>query len=309
MTVTNNPVAAVAAIPGLKKVAGRLGQPPAPQQRLICSVEGHTKTRKSSFGLWGPGPVAVCDTDHRLEHVIVPDGKGGWTFPLNGNVVVPHYVEIPPIDPMSRKKDDQAQKAAAAEWDKYLEFYEAFLESSLTPGGIRTVLMDDITEAYDLRLIAEFGRLQAIQQRDRGGANFDFVKLIDMGKHYQANVVWASKVKEDWVTVEEIDPQTNQKKLKSMASGTWIPDGYKRLRQTVQVAFRAQINERLPQLTNVPGVGTISNPKRYEIEVVASGLNGETNGRRYTVDDWGEYGPFAWAAHEQIADTIPEEWQ
>lgn len=306
---TASSAAAVAAIPGLGKVAARLTQPPVPQQRLICSIEGHTKTRKSSFGLWGPGPVAVVDTDHRLEHVIVPDGKGGWQFPLTGNVVVPHYVQLPPLDPMSRKKDDAAMKMAAAEWDKYVEFYAVFLESSLTPGGIRTVLMDDITEAYDLRLIAEFGRLQAIQQRDRGGANFDFVKLIDMGKDYRANVVWAAKVKEEWVTIDEIDPQTNQKKPKSMASGNWIPDGYKRLRQTVQVAFRAQVNDRVPQQINSPGVGLVPNPKRYEIEVIASGLNGETNGRRYSAADWGEYGPFAWAAHEQIADTIPEEWQ
>jgi hypothetical protein len=282
-------------IPGLEKLLFDPG--PEARNRIIYSIEGHTKVRKSSFALWGPAPVVVFDIDHRLEHVIdrFQDGTYSDASPKQ---IVPHWINIPEIDPMSKKADESARTQAKAAWDQFLSLYEAAIKSSLLPGGVRTISIDDTTELYDLRLVAEFGRLQAIQQRDRGGANFDFVKLIDMGKEGGASVIWQSKVKEEWGTIEEIGPQ-GERRQKSMATGKFIPDGYKRLRQTVQVALRAQINPRWKP----------TDARYYEIEVIASGLNGETNGTVYTANDWDEYGPFAWISSEQLIETTPFDWQ
>lgn len=257
---------------------------PAPEwrkNRLIYSIEGQTKTQKSSFGLWGPPPVMLFDIDHRVEGVVELFEDGTRTG--KAKIIRRHYVQVPELAPMAKKLDEAAKKSAQFEWDKLVQLYGIALESSLKAGGIRTIVMDDITELYDLRLISEFGRTQAIQQRDRGAANFDMLKLIDMGKDYAATVIWISKVKEEWGTNAAGE---------NKPTGQWIPDGYKRLRQTVQVALRAQINSK----------------KRFEIEVLSSGLNAETNGLKYTADDWRASGPFAWVSHEQVDGSIPDDW-
>lgn len=276
-------------IPGLE---GLTFQPrPATRNRIIYSVEGHTKTGKSSFGLWGKPPIMFFDIDHRVEGVIDKFEDGSATgSPV---VVIPHYVNIPDIEPMSRKKDEAAARAAAKEYDDFVLRYERAITSSQRPGGVQTIVIDDITELYDLRLIAEFGRTQGIQQRDRGTANFEFLRLIDMGKDAgHCSVIWISKVKEDWKGQKTRDAAGNEIN-ESKPTGEYVPDGYKKLRQTVQVALRTQFNAK----------------KQFEIEVINSGLNADTNGKKYTAADWEEYGPFAWISHEQKDDTIPDDWR
>lgn len=269
-------------IPGLEGLTFR--DRPSTRNRIIYSVEGHTKTGKSTFGLYGKPPIMFFDIDHRVEGVIDK-------FQEAGKVIIPHYVNIPDIEPMSRKKDEAAMRAAAKEYDDFVLRYERAITSSQKPGGVQTIVIDDITELYDLRLIAEFGRTQGIQQRDRGTANFEFLRLIDMGKDTgHCSVIWISKVKEEWKGTKVQTP--NGEMLESRPTGEFIPDGYKKLRQTVQVALRTAINRK----------------GKFEVEVVNSGLNAETNGRKYTEDDWGEMGPYAWISAEQKEDTIPQDW-
>jgi hypothetical protein len=274
----------------MEKFSKMFAQPGlVPPSRITYSLEGQTKVGKSSFGLWGPNPGIVFNVDNRLQHVLPHFLSGAITG--SPKRIEEVRIEIPEIEPMSKKKDEKAQTLAEKEWNKLLDTYTAATKSSFLSGGVRMITMDDISEIYDLRLIAEFGRTQGIQQRDRGAPNMDIFKLIDMGKESKASVVWISKVKEEWGTKTQRNNRGEEEQVNA-TTGRWIPDGYKRLRAAVEVALAAKI---LPS-------------GQFAIEVLSSGVNASTNGTVYTAEDWGDFGPFAWVSQEQMPHTSIADW-
>lgn len=290
-------------IPGLEK--SDFCDPADPKQRLIWSVFGETKTGKSSFALWGPGPVVVADLDKRLEYVVQGFIKGEITG--EPKVIKPMPLEIPDLDPMSRKKDDAAEKAAKKEWEKFLKNYQDALESSLLPGGVRTIVIDTATELFDLRLAAEFGKLMGIIQRNRGGANADFTELIRRGEKYNANVIWLHHAKEEWKDREVIN-NNGEKEMKGFKTGKWILDGYSKANSIVQVVAKTLYNDDAKDVR-----------ERFGVQIIRCGVNSALNGKTYTSLDWAiwgddkdvpvvNYGPLPYISSLAVEDTIPEDW-
>ena len=279
-------------IPGLE--TGKFEPPPAAKNRMSWCGFGETKTGKTSFGLSAGGPLVVVDIDRRLERVIDP-------FAEQKDIVV-YRVDMPKVDPVSRKKDELVLKQAGEMWDKFLTHYDLALKSSMLPGGVRNIVIDTGTELFDLRLMAEFGRLMGINPRDRGGANAEFMEVIRRYEQYNASTIWLHHSKAEWKNV--MDERGNEK---GTTTGRQIVDGFNRVNSIVQNVVQTSFND------------TAKDPrKRFEVTVLRCGVNSKINNLKVTSMDWAiwdeddketpiaNYGPFAYLSSLAVPGTEPE---
>lgn len=286
-------------IPGLEK--GTFDTLDEPKNRLNWSVYGDTKTGKSSFPASGAeNPVAVFDLDKRLERVDALEEL------KKRDLLALFKVNFPKVDPMSRKADATVQKAANAEWDRFLTHYDMTLQSSQKAGGIRRISIDTATELFDLRLMAEFGRLMGINPRDRGGANAEFTEVMRRPERYDATVVWLHHAKDEWKNITD-----DNGKEKSITTGNVVLDGFNKANRVAQVVAKTMYNdkERDPR-------------KRFEVHIIRCGVNSLLNGTKFTSLDWAvydddadkedppvmNYGPLAYISSLIVPTTAPEDW-
>lgn len=293
MTTTNKVI-----IPGLEK--GAFERLATPKTRLNWSVFGDTKTGKTSLAMSGiERPVVLFDLDKRLERV-----KAVEQADEAGKLAV-FNIKFPKVDPMSRQMDKQVQKDANSEWDRFLKHYDMALESSMQTGGAGRVVIDTATELFDLRLMAEFGRLMGIQPRERGGANAEFTEVMRRVEHYDANVIWLHHAKDEWKNITDANG-----KEKSITTGNVVLDGFNKANRIAQVVVRTSYND------------TVKDPrKRFEVTVLRCGVNSQLNGSKFTSLDWCvwddddieepmiEYGPVAYISSLAVPTTDPGEWQ
>src|SRR3954469_16234806 len=285
-------------IPGLR--SNDWQEPPrAAEPRISYSLQGETKTWKSSFPLSGPSPQVALDLDDRLAGVVDwwLDGPSPYAHPPKRIVRI--ALRLPKVSLRVSKETAQADPAILAaakkEWTRFVErFYEAG-ESSHTPGGVRLMMIDDATSLVDLRLMSEFGRLVSIPAIARGDANIELGTLMRESQKFACSVVWIHELKDEYKTVKK---QRYDQRAGGMitveegeATGKRILDGYKKAHYAVQVMLETVT---LPR-----------DPTQFGIRVINSGLNSATNGVTYTAEDWGEYGPFAWISAEQLPQFSP----
>lgn len=286
-------------IPGLE--GAEFADPGEPKLRLSWSLWGETKTGKSSFGLWSPDPSVIFNIDHRIERVI--DDFIDGTTTGNQKVIKEVRLDMPECDPVSRKKDDAALKAASVQWDKFLTAYDKALKSSMVDGGVRSVVVDTGTDLFDIRLLSEFGKLLGIQPWERGGANADFIEIMRRGEKYNANTIWLHYGKEEWKT------QKTERGEVSAPTGGYILDGFKKANSAVQIVARTNyVEHKDPR-------------KRFEVQLVRCGVgDSRLNGAKFTSMDWAvwdeadketpilNYGPYAYISSQIIKGTEPEDW-
>jgi hypothetical protein len=285
----------VPSIPGLEK--GKFERIRRELPRIIYSVQGEPKTAKSTFPLSGPHPQVHLDIDDRLEGVANPWERGSRSHEPKTIVRLP--LRIPKVVGWNAKLSDagvqeamsKAKSEGMAEWNKFIEHYHMALESSLRPGGVRLISVDDASSLIDLRLISEFGRLSKIPQYARGDANLEIGTLMREGHKYAASVVWVHELKDEYGPVKKVDERGNTV-TENEKTGRRILDGYQKTHYAVQVILETSINKK----------------GQFQVEVLRSGLNAKTNRAVYTEDDWGKWGPFAWISSEQLVKTEPEDW-
>lgn len=255
------------------------------RQRVIYSIQGATKSGKSTFPFWGPSPIAVFDFDCRLEDVVQKAMLGKLPgIPPKEIVYIPF--KMPEVDIRSKKEDATAKRQGMEALEKFLRNFKKALESSLKPGGVRTISVDTATELMDVRLCAEFGRLVGIQPRDRGGLNQDMRAWMRSGENYNANVVWVHHVKDEWLKYTKSDGSEDSGK-----TGKLVLDGYNKADQCVQVNLES-----------------ICKGEKFFVKVLSSGLEPKTNGQTYGEKDWGDDGPFAYISQLQKPKSSIGDW-
>lgn len=296
-------------VPGLDGMD--FDDPAAPRHRVSISGHGETKTGKSSFGFWAPDPVVHFNLDRRIERVIDRFRSGDEALGLTRPRVI-KVVDLKLPQPANRSfftqakelrdKDETERKAAEKLWEKFVHHYKAALASSLLPGGTQSIIIDTLTELYDLRLLAEFGRLQGFRQRERGGANGDMNELLRMSEDYNANLITLHQVKDEYGPTKKKDAQTGETTTEQERTGKRVIKGYAQTPYITQAHLVFKYNDV---------------KKHFEIEVARCGTEASMNGRTYTEEDWamrgddGGYvynaGPFAKVAAD-MTQTDAAEW-
>src|SRR5574343_748878 len=125
-------------------------------KRLICAIYGHTGKGKSHVSLTAPSPIAVFNMDLGLTGVV-------HKFLKQGKDISVINLSVPPT-----------QEEAILEWEKFIKAWTAVLGQK----DIRTVVVDTETQLWELKRMAEFGKLSQIKAHHYGPANADYSRLL-----------------------------------------------------------------------------------------------------------------------------------
>jgi hypothetical protein len=180
--------------------------------RLIFRSYGPEKSGKNHFAFTGPGPIAVQSFDIGLEGVVEK-------FRQQGKEI--RFTEY------EFDKNKCTQADAILIRDRFIEDYEIALKMA------RLIQWDTETELWEIFRYAEFGDASDAP-KNYVALNARYRDLIQ--RAYDANVCLQliQKVKEKWISVEEIDRHTGHKKMKPHATGEMEPTGFKEAGYIVQ---------------------------------------------------------------------------
>lgn len=156
----------------------RAGKEP-PRRRLIASIDGAEKTGKTHLCLSAPGPIFYQDCDIGTEGMIE-------RILENRHDIFHHKYEW--VKDM-RKAKQNVKEAVYPIFYKFMEDYYKALDSSLKPGGFRTIVWDNGADLWQMCLLAHLGKDVQIQPQERTQANDMFRSMIRTAMARNANLL------------------------------------------------------------------------------------------------------------------------
>jgi hypothetical protein len=133
---------------------------PTKPPRISVATGGSTKRGKTHWALiTPPDPVAVISLDPGTRQVV---DRGT----MMGRTILPKYLD-------HSKREDQA--TAKKLWQDYRSAIRAIMATR----SIRTLVIDTISDCWDLIQLAEFGKLKQNNKFQYGGVNAEFGGLVD----------------------------------------------------------------------------------------------------------------------------------
>lgn len=165
---------------------------------VVASVVAFEGAGKTHFWLSAPKPIAVISTDTNTEAtaraVLGMDDDDDF----DESVVQFQQVSMPALAFDDR---DDVQDEAKEKWDEVREFLRPFLKAD-DDDRPRTVVFDTAVDVFDLRVLAEFGKLDQIPPEVRrnmmGRCNTSYKGIIQAFKDRGINVVLVHRAKEKW---------------------------------------------------------------------------------------------------------------
>lgn len=244
------------------------------KHRIFAQLAGEPGSRKTTFALEAPGPVAVFSLDQGLEGVV--------------NKVLEATPEKE-IQVWEREwfptKDDEDGALQERAIDLRNEFAEAY-ELAVIGGHFRTVVLDKETDFWGLYRYAEWGSDMNSDQRDYDKINSRYRKIINTGKASDLNILFIDGMRDRWGEVIKRGGQKGKG-----PTGDRIPAGFKELNGLVHMEVR------------FAGVG----PQDWTIEIGkvrgpgALAIAGQT----FTFAEVGDFTTFAQLV---FPDSETEEW-
>lgn len=141
-------------------------------RRIVLSLEGMEKQGKTHFALTAPKPLVVFDMDIGLEGVLQK---------FQGEPDILRY----------KVGEYDTQQAATTAWEGFRQAFLAALEDR----GVRTLVLDTATEAWEVIRMARFGKLSQIQPYQYGPVNAEFKLLLKRAYESDKNVVLVHKMR------------------------------------------------------------------------------------------------------------------
>lgn len=165
------------------KDAGFIQPSPQPSKppRISVATRGKTKRGKTHWAIFTPpDPIAVISLDTGTRQIVDK-------AVAQGRVVMPFYID-------HSRRDDQAQ--AKKSWQDYRKALSVIRASR----SIRTLVIDTISDAWDLIQLAEFGKLKQNNKFAYGGINAEFPGLVEEFYHANPsiNTVYIQKLKKQY---------------------------------------------------------------------------------------------------------------
>lgn len=263
------------------KKIGDFVNAPTPQRNALCIVFGPTgqgKTTWAASSIWPGRKGAVIDTERRALWVIQKREQE------IGESILYHPLKL--LRKAGDKTDQQVMAEARTVCDSFMKNYEAALESSLRPDGIRTIIIDTASEYYKSALFFKiFGRTDKIIQRDHGVPRAEFRAMTRMAREYPVNLILLCHEKEEY--------------LNNQATGVMTWAGFEEMGADVDFAVRVTIDRPKRPKEGEPTILYKSEFTKFlEAESVVS----------YTQEDYDPFGPFVYACMQQFVGTTPEDW-
>lgn len=165
-----------------KKVA------PSQKRRMVVALAGAEKTGKTHFALTAPGPICFQDIDLGTEGVVdafLDERVCSCGAVHTRELHVAEYTLDSPFE----------QKAAEQTWRQFNNDFKAALGAD----NVRTGIIDNASEAWDLLRIAKFGRLTQVMPHLYTTVNSEFRGLLKLAYKSDANLILLHKVKKQYV--------------------------------------------------------------------------------------------------------------
>lgn len=134
------------------------------QPRLICCTEGLPGSGKTHWAFTAPAPIAYIGLDQ---------GEEGVIDKFLGTKQV-HTITFPPF---AFQKNQQAamMEQASALWEQIRKAVTAVCHPN---SGVRTLIIDSATEAWEICRIARFGKIEQVLPEHYGPVNREFEALL-----------------------------------------------------------------------------------------------------------------------------------
>lgn len=194
-------------------------------RRVIIAVDGLEKQGKTHFAFTAPHPIAYFDFDTGSEGV-------REKFQAKGKRI---YVPDPPFN----ISQDDTKDENAKEWTRFSDRYLDAIRS----GEVRTVIIDTATEAWELKRLADHGKLTQVLPVHYTKTNAGYRDIIRAAfESTTTNLILLHKLKAEW--------REGKEGGKANKTGRFERAGFGETGFLVQanfLAYRVPANERTDQ--------------------------------------------------------------
>jgi hypothetical protein len=165
---------------------------------IVLSLVAFEGAGKTNFWLSAPKPIAVISTDTNTEATArkVLDMDDDADF--DDDVVKFEQVSMPALAFDDR---DDVQDEAKDKWEAVRDFLRPLLKADEDERP-KTVVFDTAVDIFDLRVLAEFGKLDQIPPEVRrnmmGRCNTSYKGIVQAFKDRGVNVILVHRAKEKW---------------------------------------------------------------------------------------------------------------
>jgi hypothetical protein len=252
--------------------------PSVVQQRAIVMLEGERKSGKLHTALTAPDPIYLHSFDFGTEGVVENFRNGKY-----GSKRI-YMAEYPPPDAVAKSssggKDDVMNEAIRV-WQVFEAQY--FDSLAQTRGG-GTVIVDTGGQAFDLLILAEFGRNTRILPRQRGPVNARMAAMV-RAAYGSKNSFWLHTVKDAYKDV--LDREGNavmddRGEIKSAKTGERVHRGFGDMPFIVQMVGKCE------------RVDLASGGSQFQVRIKDSRHNAAVNG--LVIEN--NFDAIIWALHE-----------
>lgn len=290
-------------IPGTSMVT--LAQPRACTLALIHGFQGCGKTNLVTR--FCPDPVVLINCDRRGEETT-------WQAMETGRTV--HYLDAAlPAEIVNYSPEDAKAVANHILHEKIIPDFQWSIDQA-TKGNIRTIGIDTSTEFT--RMLNYALRGHPVKQKptkddpgdfgasDRAINEYIWFFLNKARECRKVNLIILARSKEDYDGPVPL--------------GTFSPDCHKIFHQAVDWSAYLSMSteeEMVARLQAESGTNSLTTSqlrkvktrRPFELKVTKGGQRVEELGKVYTEAEWGEDGPFAYAASRLIPRTTVEDWK
>jgi hypothetical protein len=228
--------------------------------RLIASVRAMEKTGKTRFGLTAPKPIMYLNFDRKIEQATL------------------EALGVDESDLYIKEIRTDAELAQDQHMKQWKEVEGAILWALRDSVDIRSIVIDTESEMWELKRMANFGKLTEVMPYMYTKTNAEYKFLLDQCDKYDKNVVFLNKLKKQY---------KNDK-----WNGRYEPAGFGKLKDIVQV------NAELYMMEDEEG------EEHFQIEVINNGITATMN--HLTLQD--DMITFPWLA-SMLTETGIDEWE
>jgi hypothetical protein len=156
------------------------------RRRLIIALEGRERSGKTTFALSAPGPILYFPLDPGREGVL-------------DKVLDEKDVYLPTMPDGTIDTYDYHDATKMEEWSAMWERFKLSFMRGLKNKDIRTVIVDTMTEAWELLRLAKLGKLTQVMPHQYGPVNAEFRALLKEPYRGDKNVIFIHKVKAEYI--------------------------------------------------------------------------------------------------------------
>lgn len=240
---------------------------------LILSLEGVGKTGKSDLAYRAPLPLVVQALDMGEDR---PIERLRLLAPERFDKMYFYDYNFSAYAPKGSSPESTEKMVRDNVWEPFKDdFYRS------VSAGVRTVVWDKATEAWEVLRLANFGRLDQIPQMMYGAINREYKEMIRAAKSAGMVLILIHDLKEEYESFTKI--VRGETKESSRPTGRWVRAGNNKIDTLVDAYCR---NTYIPP-TKKKGSSEVQEPGRFEVEIIRAGHNAAMNGQVLESPDFG----------------------